>query len=42
MDSAILRITSGFCEGFIPSAAEIRTALLIFVMKSMNKFSIMN
>ena len=30
MDSAILRITPGFCEGFIPSAAEIRTALFNF------------
>ena len=27
MDRAILRITPGFCERFIPSVAEIRTAL---------------
>ena len=26
MDNAILRITTGFCERFIPSVAEIRTA----------------
>ena len=30
MDSAILRITPGFCERFIPSVAEIRTALFNF------------
>ena len=41
MDSAILRITPAFCERFIPSVAEIRMAL-IFIMKSMNNFSIMN
>ena len=30
MDSAILRITPGFCERFIPSVAEIRMALFNF------------
>ena len=30
MDSAILRITPEFCERFIPSVAEIRTALFNF------------
>ena len=30
MDIAILRIAPGFCERFIPSAAEIRTALFNF------------
>ena len=30
MDSAILRITPVFCERFIPSVAEIRTALFNF------------
>ena len=30
MDSATLRITPGFCERFIPSVAEIRTALFNF------------
>ena len=33
MDSAILRITPGFCERFIPSVAEIRTALFNFYHK---------
>ena len=30
MDCAILGITSGFCERFIPSVAEIRAALFNF------------
>ena len=30
IDSAILRITPGFCERFIPSVAKIRTALFNF------------
>ena len=33
MDSAILRITLGFCETFIPSVAEIRTTLFNFYHK---------
>ena len=38
MDSAILRITPGFCERFIPSATEIRTALLNFYHEKYEKF----
>ena len=33
MNSAILRITPGFCERFIPSVAEIRTAFFDFYHK---------
>ena len=33
MESAILRITPGFCERFIPSVAEIRTVLFNFYHK---------
>ena len=42
MDRAILRITPGFCERFVPSVAEIRTALFNFIMKSMSSFCIMS
>ena len=42
MDRAILRITPGFCERFIPSVAEIRTALFNCYHESMSNFSIMN
>ena len=33
MDTAIFRITPGFCERFIPSVTEIRTALFNFYHK---------
>ena len=37
INSAILRITPGFCERFIPSVAEIRTALFNFYHEKYEK-----
>ena len=44
MESAILRITTGFCAGFIPSVSEVEKVLfiLLFFVKNLSNFSIMS